>query len=101
MLPLSAVSALAAIAGLGLGVTIPARDMLVRNAAPEGATGRVFGFVYSGLDLGAAVTPFFIGQLLDQGLPRLVFVVAAGALIVAIASAVVVTKPAIRRKQLA
>ena len=101
VLPLSAVSALAAVAGLGIGVTIPARDMLVRNAAPEGATGRVFGFVYSGLDLGAAVTPFFIGQLLDRGLPRLVFVVAAGALIVAIASAVVVTKPATRRKQLA
>jgi MFS family permease len=101
VLPLSGVCALAAAAGLGIGVTIPARDMLVRGAAPEGATGRVFGFVYSGLDLGAAVTPFFIGQLLDRGLPRLVFVVAAGALIVAIASAVVVTKPAIRRKQLA
>ncbi|HEY1794496.1 MAG TPA: MFS transporter [Stellaceae bacterium] len=100
-LPLSAVMGLAAIAGLGIGVTIPARDMLVRGAAPEGATGRVFGFVYSGLDLGAAVTPFFIGQLLDRGLPRLVFVVAAAALIVAIMSAVVVTKPRARRKQLA
>jgi len=101
VLPLSAVAALAALAGLGIGVTIPARDMLVRGAAPEGATGRVFGFVYSGLDLGAAVTPFFIGQLLDRGLPRLVFVVAAAALIVAIASAIVVTKPHARRKQLA
>jgi MFS family permease len=99
VLPLSAVSALAAVAGFGIGVTIPARDMLVRNAAPEGATGRVFGFVYSGLDLGAAVTPYFIGQLLDRGMPRFVFVVAAGALIVAIASAVVVTKPSARRKQ--
>jgi MFS family permease len=99
VLPLSAVSALAAIAGLGIGVTIPARDMLVRGAAPAGATGRVFGFVYSGLDLGAAVTPFFIGQLLDRGLPRLVFVVAAAALIVAIMSAVVVTKPRARRRQ--
>ena len=99
VMPLSAVAALAAIAGLGIGVTIPARDMLVRGAAPEGATGRVFGFVYSGLDLGAAVTPFFIGQLLDRGLPRLVFVVAAGALIVAIMSAVVVTKPGARHRQ--
>lgn len=101
VLPLSAVSALAAVAGLGIGVTIPARDMLVRGAAPAGATGRVFGFVYSGLDLGAAVTPFFIGQLLDRGLPRLVFVVAAAALVVAIASAAVVTKPRAGRKQLA
>ena len=98
-LPFPAVSALAAVAGLGIGVTIPARDMLVRGAAPAGATGRVFGFVYSGLDLGAAVTPFFIGQLLDRGMPRLVFVVAAAALIVAIMSAVVVTKPRAGRKQ--
>lgn len=98
-LPLPAVSAVAAVAGLGIGVTIPARDMLVRGAAPKGATGRVFGFVYSGLDLGAAVTPFFIGQLLDRGLPRLVFVVAAAALAVAVMSAVVVTKPRAGRKQ--
>ena len=100
-LPFPALAAVAAAAGLGMGVTIPARDMLVRNAAPEGATGRVFGFVYSGLDLGAAVTPFFIGQLLDRNMPRLVFAVAAGALFVAIASAVVVTKPSGRRKQIA
>jgi hypothetical protein len=35
----------------------PSRDMLVCGAAPVGATGTVFGFVYSGLDLGAAMTP--------------------------------------------
>lgn len=98
VLPLSGLVACATVAGLGMGATIPARDMLVRGAAPEGATGRVFGFVYSGLDLGAAVTPFFIGQLLDRQMPRLVFVVAAGALFVAIVSAVVVTKPRARRK---
>src|SRR6185437_1737748 len=101
VLPLAGLATCAATAGLGMGATIPARDMLVRGAAPEGATGRVFGFVYSGLDLGAAVTPFFIGQLLDRGMPRLVFVVAAAALFVAIASAAVVTKPSGRRKQIA
>lgn len=99
VLPLASVAALAAIAGFGIGVTIPARDMLVRGAAPEGATGRVFGFVYSGLDLGAAVTPFFVGQLLDRGQPRLVFVVAAAALTIAIISAVVVTKPRAGHRQ--
>ena len=97
-MPLPGLIAAAAVAGLGMGATIPARDMLVRGAAPAGATGRVFGFVYSGLDLGAAVTPFFIGQLIDHQMPRLVFVTAAAALLVAIVSAAFVTKPGGRRK---
>lgn len=61
--------AVVAVAGLGYGVTIPSRDMLVRAAAPAGATGRIFGFVYSGLDAGAAISPLLIGMLLDGGLP--------------------------------
>ena len=39
--------------GFALGATGPSRDMIVRNATPQGAAGRVYGFVYSGLDLGA------------------------------------------------
>jgi hypothetical protein len=57
--------------------------MLVRSAAPAGATGTVFGFVYSGLDLGSAVTPPFLGLLLDHHLPRLIFVFTAGILLLA------------------
>jgi len=55
------------IAGFALGLTLPPRDLLVRNATPRGATGRVFGFVYSGLDVGAAIAPIVIGVLLDNG----------------------------------
>jgi len=64
--------------------------MLVRNAAPAAATGTVFGFVYSGLDLGSAITPPFLGFLLDHHLPRLVFVFTAGILLLAISTAFVV-----------
>ncbi|MBV9824680.1 MAG: MFS transporter [Alphaproteobacteria bacterium] len=85
--PLLAMSA--AIAGFMMGGTMPARDMLVRGAAPTGATGKVFGFVYSGLDLGAAIAPPILGLLLDRGMPRLVFVLAAAALFIAIGSAAV------------
>jgi len=53
--------------GVGLGLSIPARDMLVRALAPEKARGKVFGFVYAGLDVGSAVTPAFFGWLLDAG----------------------------------
>ena len=53
-----------ALSGFALGLTLPPRDLLVRNATPRGATGRVFGFVYSGLDAGAALAPLPIGIML-------------------------------------
>ena len=76
--PLILVTA-AAIGALS-GVTTPSRDLLVRSAAPEGATGKVFGFVYSGLDLGGAVTPAVIGALLDHGQPRMVLLLVAASM---------------------
>jgi MFS family permease len=51
--------------------------MLIRSAAPAGASGKVFGFAYSGLDVGSAVTPLLFGWFLDRGQPRAVFVAAA------------------------
>jgi FSR family fosmidomycin resistance protein-like MFS transporter len=60
-------------AGLGLcnGLTGPSRDMLVRRAATarfgHSAFGRVYGFVYSGLDVGLATSPFIFGPLMDAG----------------------------------
>ena len=88
-LPLGWLALLAAvsIAGFLSGVTVPARDMLVRSAAPSGATGKVFGFVYSGLDLGAAIAPLILGILLDDDAPAMVMVVAAVSLGLTIFSA--------------
>ncbi|MDE0943994.1 MAG: MFS transporter, partial [Alphaproteobacteria bacterium] len=65
-------------AGIASGVTTPSRDMLVRAATPKGASGRVFGFVYSGLDLGSAAIPVALGVALDQGHPEVVFYSVAG-----------------------
>ena len=62
------------VAGFCHGATGPSRDMLVRAATPPGASGKVFGFVYSGLDLGSCLTPLAFGWLLDHGDPRMVFV---------------------------
>lgn len=64
--------------GVASGVTTPSRDMLVRAAAPKGASGRVFGFVYSGLDLGSALIPLVLGWALDQGHPEAVFYATGG-----------------------
>lgn len=62
-----------AVAGAFAGTVGPARDMLIRAAAPEGATGKVFGFVYSGLDIGSCLGPLAFGLLMDHDSPREVF----------------------------
>lgn len=77
-------------AGLGTGMAGPSRDMLIRHAAPPGATGRVYGLVYSGLDAGFAMAAPIFGALLDHGHPSGVFLGAALALLTAVASAAMV-----------
>ncbi len=77
----------ASAAGFGQGLAGPSRDMLIKQAAPEGATGRVYGTVYSGLDLGFSVAAPIFGWLMDGGHPRSVFVGAAIALAVSILAA--------------
>jgi len=63
------------LAGFSGGVTAPSRDVLIRRAAAgKGAgTGSVFGFVYSGLDLGSSLGPLLFGALVDHHAPHLVF----------------------------
>ena len=60
--------------GLGLGIAAPSRDLMIRSATPSGSSGRVYGIVYSGIDLGAAMSPLIFGIFLDVGLPKLLFV---------------------------
>ena len=59
--------------GFGYGVVAPSRDLLVKLATPKGVAGRVYGIVYSGIDLGAAVGPFIFGFFMDAGLPKALF----------------------------
>jgi MFS transporter, FSR family, fosmidomycin resistance protein len=60
-----------ALMGFGVGTAGPNRDLLVRKAATaqfgKASYGRVYGFVYSGLDLGLALSPIVFGPLLDAG----------------------------------
>jgi len=64
---------LLALAGAAGGITNPSRDMIVRNATPPGAAGKVFGFVYSGLDVGSFTAPPIFGYLMTHGLPAAIF----------------------------
>ena len=80
-LPRPAIFALLLLAGLLLGASRTPRDVLVKEAAPPGQMGKVFGFVSGGLPLGRALTPAPFGLLIDAGRPTLVFVLAAALLV--------------------
>lgn len=82
--------AAAALAGIGTGLAGPSRDMLIKRAAPPGATGRVYGTVYSGLDAGFALAAPVFGALLDRGMAPAIFYGAAAAMTLGIVSAAVV-----------
>ncbi|MGV0950008.1 MAG: MFS transporter [Azonexus sp.] len=72
-MPLPQWSILPLMAGIGYctGVAGPSRDLLVRRVATsrfgQAAYGRVYGFVYSGLDAGLALAPLAFGVFMDHG----------------------------------
>jgi MFS family permease len=53
--------------GFAIGIGGPSRDMMIKRATPRGATGRVYGLVYSGLDTGFALSPLVFGGFMDRG----------------------------------
>jgi MFS family permease len=87
-LPLPLVLPLFATIGFALGVTGPSRDLIVKAATPKGAAGRVYGFVYSGLDLGGTVGPIVFGFMLDHALAHELFYAIAACLLLAIGTVV-------------
>ncbi|RZL09071.1 MAG: MFS transporter [Rubrivivax sp.] len=98
--PLMAAGA-AALAGFGTGLAGPSRDMLIKRAAPPGATGRVYGTVYSGLDLGFALAAPVFGSLLDHGQSHGIFYGAAMLLLLGIGSAALVGQGVAGRARMA
>lgn len=65
-LPVLAVPLMFGVMGFASGIAGPSRDLLVKKSTPENATGRVYGVVYSGLDIGQAAAPLVFGALMDH-----------------------------------
>ena len=86
-MPDPALAAALGLAGFLAGMIMPSRDMLVRAASPPGATGRVFGIVTTGFNIGGALGPVLYGWLMDHGQPRAVFLVAVGFMVLTMALA--------------
>jgi MFS family permease len=83
----AAVAVLFALMGFGAGIAGPSRDLLVKAATPAGATGRVYGVVYSGLDVGMTLAPLAFGLLMDAGEYRAIWLAIAALQVALIATA--------------
>jgi predicted MFS family arabinose efflux permease len=70
--------------GVLTGASRTPRDVMVKDAAPPGQIGKVFGFVSSGMSLGAAIMPVPYGMIIDAGRPDLVLVVVAALLLLSL-----------------
>lgn len=53
--------------GFASGIAGPSRDLLVKRSTPDNASGRVYGVVYAGLDIGQSVSPLIFGAMMDHG----------------------------------
>lgn len=76
-----------AITGFAVGIGGPSRDMMIKKATPKGATGRVYGLVYSGLDVGFAISPLVFGVFMDQGWYNATLLGAAAVLLLSVVAA--------------
>lgn len=81
LLPAWGLVAAMGLMGFTVGFIGPSRDFLVRRAATAtfgtGAFGRIYGFVYSGIDVGLALAPIAFGLLMDaQRYPHVLWGVA-------------------------
>ena len=76
-LPLAMLGVLFFGAGFLNGIVAPSRDMLIRSVTPPGHTGKVFGFVSTGFNIGGVFAPLLFGYVLDHADARFVFWAAA------------------------
>jgi MFS family permease len=83
-LPALVIIPLTFISGLALGASRTPRDVMLKDAAPPGQIGKVFGFVSAGLPLGSAITPVPFGYIIDRGHPEMVLTLVAGILFVSL-----------------
>lgn len=85
--------------GLLYGIAGPMRDMVIRSITPAGAAGKVFGFTYSGMDVGSAISGVIFGYLLQRGLPEFVFIGVGLVMIIGVAIVLLARSLAIKERQ--
>src|SRR5699024_8883619 len=54
------------VAGVGIGVALPARDRITNSLSSGSSTGASFGIVYTGLTVGGVLAPVVIGRIIES-----------------------------------
>jgi MFS family permease len=93
----AAAFAVQAVRGLGIAAMDVAATTLVQRTVPPDLQGRVFGSLYGGIGIAAALSYLLGGLLLDRTTPRVAFVAAGAAGLLATGA----TALALRRRPLA
>lgn len=88
--------ALVAATGFCAGLIMPSRDLLVSQAAPPDAVGRVFGIVTTGFNFGGMIGPLIGGALIDGKAPAWIFYGSACFMLATVAIALAVEKKSAR-----
>jgi MFS family permease len=91
--------AVLAATGFAVGIGGPSRDLMIKKATPKGATGRVYGLVYSGLDVGFAISPVIFGAFMDRGWYSATLACAAAVLLLSVGAALGVGRKTARAHQ--
>lgn len=76
--------------GLAFGTALPSRDKLGNNTGDPDSPAARFGLYFTGLSLGAVVSPAVLGRVIDLTAAPTAFWLVSGALVVAAATIVVV-----------
>ncbi|MFT5539341.1 MAG: FSR family fosmidomycin resistance protein-like MFS transporter [Alphaproteobacteria bacterium] len=84
-------------AGFCHGVVRPARDMMVREITPEGSSGKVFGFIFTGQNVGGGIAPVLLGFMLDNYPPQYVFYASIGFLVLCVITILLPRGPMTKR----
>ena len=84
--PIAVLTGIIALAGFANGTVAPSRDLIVRSVTPAGSTGKVFGFVSVGLDVGGVIAPLIFGWVMDQAGSRWIFPLTAMITVMTIAT---------------
>ncbi|MGA0347017.1 MAG: MFS transporter [Alphaproteobacteria bacterium] len=85
--------------GLLYGIAGPMRDMVIRSITPAGAAGKVFGFTYSGMDVGSAISGVIFGYLLQKQVPEFVFIGVGLVMLIGVVIVLAARSMAIKERQ--
>ncbi|WP_224450601.1 MFS transporter [Haloprofundus salilacus] len=80
---------LLSVIGLLIGLSLPSRDKFATVVADPGTAGKSFGFFFTGLSMGAVISPVLLGTVIDRFSPPVAFLLVGGFLVAGVVVVIV------------